>query len=159
MKARSQVKKAGIVRVVLPILFGGLIYCSLRDSKLALFQLIHSNTLDRLMLSLKGISSPIAGLAPEWFSHSLPDALWSYACVSFVLICWRGESSFCRGLWLCFAVILSLGFEVGQLLNLIPGTFCFHDFLFSIIAIALALLTEAVRKAPVKAHVASAPLG
>jgi len=93
---------------------------------------------------------PVAELFPRWFSYSLPDALWTYACISLILIYWREGPFFYKALWLGIAITLGVGFEVGQLLNIVPGTFCVSDLIFSIAAIGLALLMEVFHNIPIK---------
>ncbi|UCG99743.1 MAG: hypothetical protein JSU78_04700 [Deltaproteobacteria bacterium] len=136
------IKRVYIIRVFLPVFFGGVIYCLLRDPNLAIFKLINNNTLNNFILSLQRISMPVAELFPRWFSYSLPDALWTYACISLILIYWREGPFSYRAFWIGIAIVLSLGFEVGQLLNIVPGTFCVSDLVLSMAAIALALSME-----------------
>ena len=128
-----------ITHVFLPVFLGGVIYSLFRDTNLVIFRLIDNNLLNNLTLSLQQIFMPIAGIRLQWLWYSLPDALWCYAGISFVLICWKEGPLFFKVFWLFVATVLSLGFEVGQFLNMVPGTFCVYDLIFSISAIALAL--------------------
>jgi hypothetical protein len=139
-------KKAYIIRVLLPVFLGGGIYCSLRDPNFVLLKLTNNNILHNLISSLHQISMPVAGFFPRWFSYSLPDALWCYACISLIAIYWRGGPFIFKVLWLGVAIALSLGFEVGQYWNMVPGTFCGGDLVFSVGAIALALSHDVLRK-------------
>ncbi len=144
------IKKPYIIRVFLPVLLGGVIYCLLRDPNLVILRLINDNTLNSLILSLQRLSMPVAAIFPRWFSYSLPDALWAYACISLILIYWREGPSSYRAFWIGIAIVLALGFEVGQLLNIVPGTFCVSDLVFSIAAIALALSMEVFHNIHIK---------
>jgi len=144
------IKRVYIIRVFLPVFFGGVIYCLLRDPNLVILRLINDNALNSLVLSLQRISMPVAGIFPRWFSYSLPDALWAYACISLILIYWREGPFFYKALWLGIAIVLGVGFEVGQFLNIVPGTFCVSDLLLSIAAIGLALSMEAFHNIPIK---------
>ena len=144
------INKAYVARVLLPVFLGAVIYCLLRDPSLIIFRLINSSTLYNFILFLQQISMPVAELFPRWLLYSLPDALWSYACTSLILIYWREGPLFFKAFWLSVAITLSLGFEVGQLLNLVPGTFCAYDLLSSTAAVALALSHEVFRKVSVK---------
>jgi len=148
-------KKAYIIRVLLPVFLGGGIYCSLRDPNLVLLKLTSNNILHNLTSCLHQISMPVVGLFPRCFSYSLPDALWCYACISLIAIYWRGGPFIFKVLWLGVAIALSLGFEVGQFLNIVPGTFCPGDLGFSMAAIALALSHEVFRKTPSKTGLGS----
>lgn len=140
------INKTYIARVLLPVFLGAVIYCILRDPSLVIFRLINSSTLHNFILSLQQISMPVSEFFPRWFLYCLPDALWCYACVSLILIYWREGPLFFKVFWLSVAITLSLGFEVGQLLNIVPGTFCPGDLGFSIAAIALALSHEVLGK-------------
>ncbi len=105
-------------------------------------KLTSNNTLHDLISCLHQVSMPVAGVFPRWILGSLPDALWCYACVSFILICWKEGPFFFKVFWLSVAIALSLGFELGQLLHIIPGTFCPYDLVSSMAAIAVALSHE-----------------
>lgn len=140
-------KKAYIIRVFLPVFLGGIIYCFLRDPTDIVSQLTDNSPLHNLISRLNQVFMPVAGFFPRWFSYSLPDALWCYACISLILVYWRGGPLLFKAFWLSVAITLSLGFEVGQLLDLIPGTFCPGDLVFSMAAIAAALSSEVVYEA------------
>jgi hypothetical protein len=143
MRIMSKARKSYFLRVTLPILAGTVIYFLFRGTNLVMFELINSNALNTFLLSLHEMSKPVRAILPGWFLQSLPDALWCFACISFILIYWRGGPLFFKIFWLSAAVVLSLGFEVGQRLGIVPGTFCVHDLVFSIVAVALALFAEA----------------
>ena len=146
----SSINKAYIARVLLPVFLGAVIYCLLRDPSLIIFRLINSSTLHNFILFLQQLCMPVAELLPRWLPYSLPDGLWCYACVSLILIYWR-EGPLCfKAFWLSVAITLSLGFEVGQLLNFVPGSFCAYDLLLSIAAVAIALSHEVLHKISVK---------
>ena len=144
------INKAYTTRVLLPVFLGAVIYCLLRDPSLIIFKPIKTSTVYSFILSLQQISMPVSELFPRWFLYSLPDALWCYACVSLILIYWREGPLFFKAFWLSVVITLSFGFEVGQLLNIVPGTFCAYDLLFSAAAIALALSHEVFHKTPSK---------
>jgi hypothetical protein len=126
--------RAYIFHVVFPIWVGGMIYLTLRQGPISFF----GGLLGRVPFWQPAPLTVIRGL-PGWFSYSLPDALWCYACVSLALVCWRDGPRFFRAFWLGVALTLSLGFELGQALQIIPGTFCALDVVFSLAAAALAL--------------------
>jgi len=126
--------RAYIFHVVFPIWVGGMIYLTLRQGPIPFFGGLQG----RASFWQPAPLTVIRGL-PGWFSTSLPDALWCYACVSLALVCWRDGPRFFRAFWLGVALTLSLGFELGQALQIIPGTFCALDVVFSLAAAALAL--------------------
>ena len=131
--------RAYIFHVVLPVLIGGLIYLTLRQGPIPLFSPLQDVLLQGKIPFWQPALLPVVRGLPSWFSTSLPDALWCYACVSLALVCWRDGPRFFRAFWLGVALTLSLGFELGQALQIIPGTFCALDVVFSLAAAALAL--------------------
>jgi len=132
--------RAYIFHVVFPVWIGGMITVTLRQDPIPFFGAFHGDLLQGMISSWQTASLPLVRGVPGWLAFSLPDALWCYACVSLALVCWRDGPRFFRGFWLGVALILSLGFELGQGLQIIPGTFCAFDLLFSALAAALALL-------------------
>jgi hypothetical protein len=83
--------------------------------------------------------------------------LWAYACISLILIYWREGPFSYRAFWIGIAIVLALGFEVGQLLNIVPGTFCVYDLMFSIAAIGLALSKEVRHTIPIRKRLTTNP--
>jgi hypothetical protein len=132
--------RAYIFHVVLPIWAGGMIYFTLRQGPIPFLDVIKDNLLRGEGPFWQPAPLPVGRGLPSWFSTSLPDALWCYACVSLALICWRDGPRFFKAFWLGIALTLALGFELGQWLQIIPGTFCALDILFSVAAAALAIL-------------------
>ena len=132
--------RAYIFHVVLPVWVGGMIYLTLRQGPIPFLDTIKGNLLRGGAPFWQAAPLPGGRGLPSWFSTSLPDALWCYACVSLALICWRDGPRFFRALWLGIALTLALGFEPGQWLQIIPGTFCALDVVFSVAAAGLAIL-------------------
>jgi hypothetical protein len=146
MKGMLHARKAYVLRVLVPLILGGMIYGFFRDPHLLALELIDDNALSSFIRDLQQASMPIVEVLPYWFSQSVPDALWCYACMSFILILWRESPPLYKHFWLCIAVILALGFEAGQFLKVVPGTFCVNDLLFSVVAILIALFSEVISK-------------
>jgi hypothetical protein len=73
---------------------------------------------------------------PRFVAGVLPDAAWSFAIAATLSIVWTDgpaptRSHLARGVWLGLGAALALGFEVGQGLGFIPGTFDLFDLLAS----------------------------
>jgi hypothetical protein len=132
--------RAYIFHVVFPVWIGGMIYLSLRQDPIPFFGAFHGDLLQGMISSWQTAFLPLARSVPSWLAFSLPDALWCYACVSLALVCWRDGPRLFRVFWFGVALTLSLGFELGQGLQIVPGTFCGLDLVFSAAAAALALL-------------------
>jgi hypothetical protein len=107
-----------VLYVVLPIVFGSAIYLVFRDSNILIFRLF-----DALGISLPNrittgsIANPIL--------CSLPDGMWVFAFASWMRLIW-GRHWF----WCNLPVSLALGSEIGQLFQIVPGTFDLLDVLF-----------------------------
>lgn len=132
--------QAYIFHVILPVAAGGVIYLTLRGGHLPVFDALANGLLHAEKAILWHRPLPGLPILPSWFSASLPDALWSYACVALALVCWRDGPRFLMVFWLGVAMALALGFELGQWLQIIPGTFCPLDAVFTLAAAGLALL-------------------
>ena len=132
--------KAYIFHVVLPIWVGGVIYLILRQGPIPFVDVIRDSLFRGEGPFWQPVPLPLVHALPTWFSTSLPDALWCYACVSLALICWREGPRFFKAFWLGVALTLALGFELGQWLRIIPGTFCTLDITLSVVAASLAIL-------------------
>lgn len=133
-------KKAWVLRVLFPLFAGGLVYVLFRPlAQTVLFRPLEKDLAQGAVPALRQILSPLALQLPEWLRYSLPDGLWCYACISMVLILWNRGPRLYRALWLGAAMILCLGFELGQLTHVVPGTFCPRDFLLSLAAVLTAL--------------------
>ena len=126
--------RAYLFHVVLPIWIGGLIYLTLRQGPIPLFGALQDVLLQGKISFWQTAPLPVVRGLPRWFPYSLPDALWCYACVSLALVGWRDGPRVFRAFWLGVALTLSLGFELGQWLQIIPGTFCALDVVFSLTA-------------------------
>jgi hypothetical protein len=82
---------------------------------------------------------------PEWVLYSLPDGLWAYAASSAVAVT-RPSATRARSAWLGWLAVppaLAIGWELGQLVALLPGTFDPIDLLAYLLAGALAFLAHA----------------
>ena len=82
-----------------------------------------------------GALAPVRDRLPDVVLFSLPDALWIYALVS-VLGALHHERGVRTG-WLGAAVVVGVGWELGQLAGLIAGTFDPADLVLSLAAAAL----------------------
>jgi len=77
---------------------------------------------------------------PDWFIYSLPDALWTYSFIYSILFIWKGNNSLFKHLWIILVLILTIGSELGQLINFVPGTFDKADLLLSSLAFILPFM-------------------
>jgi fatty acid desaturase len=102
------------------------------------------------MLARFGIVAPIASLSVDaaWPSlaplvNCIPSALWTYALTATLVVIWarpHGEDlRNASSVWLGAALVLAVGWELGQALHHWGGTFSWADLLVSVVAFAAAL--------------------
>jgi len=78
--------------------------------------------------------------APRWLLGTLPDALWAFVVAQSILLIWSHGSRAARLFWSSLGLCLVLGWELGQALHVVRGTFDVRDLLASAAAYALALI-------------------
>ncbi|HXM36155.1 MAG TPA: hypothetical protein VN920_13265 [Pyrinomonadaceae bacterium] len=130
-----------LLHCALPLLFGGLIYVCWRDPGLLMFKWFRALGCEPLILQLRLATAATRPALPFWFVYSLPDGLWAYALTAFMAHVWSGSrASFLKLACLSAGPVLGAGSELGQLAHLVPGSFDWTDFVFYLLAGALALL-------------------
>lgn len=92
-------------------------------------------------MSVRTLFMPIRDSIPRWIIFSLPQALWSYALLSFCAEVWRGAEGGGRQrrTWIAAALLVIFGSEAGQALSLVPGVFDLNDIYGCIGACSCAL--------------------
>jgi hypothetical protein len=78
---------------------------------------------------------------PAWIIYNLPDAIWAYSFVLIMTTIWGSKKRKENILWILLTIIISIGYEVGQLFNIVPGTFDFLDLIFIILGIGMGIGT------------------
>lgn len=132
-------KKLVFIHVIIPLLFGGLIYISFRSLSLRMFNWFEWSKIDILTTLIRTTIHPSKSQYPSWFYFSLPDALWVYSFSSALLILWKDQ--FKKGkYWLFIPLLLGSVVEVAQGLKLFPGTFDILDLIFTIVALCLSVI-------------------
>lgn len=107
-----------LFHVFLPLLVGSLIYLIFRSDAIS-----HSSTPNFLLFSI--------------LIYSLPDGCWLYALLCSLLFIWKNQKDYWFQFWIILVFISSIGTEIFQLQNIIPGTFDLFDILFYSLAFIL----------------------
>jgi hypothetical protein len=118
------------LHVVLPLATGSIIYLLWRSPDLAVFDWARAIGLTHALERIRSLVSPLAPSIPAPALYSLPDGLWAYSLTACLALVWRDRPGWMRTLWLGACVVLTLGSELGQLLQLVPGRFDVADVLF-----------------------------
>ncbi len=74
---------------------------------------------------------------PAWVVYSLPDGLWMFSFVLFMLVVWEFNFSGQGRFWIMAAVLSGLAFEIGQAYSSAIGRFDWCD--LSLLAIGAVL--------------------
>ena len=132
-------KKQLVIGHITTLLIGGLIYLLFRVETLKMFEWLNSLGILNSLHNLRAQVNPIFGDLPGWFLFSLPDGLWIFSYISLMLYVWNNTISKHSVFWIFIVPVLTLMFEIGQLFNIVPGTFDIIDIVFYIIGILLLI--------------------
>ncbi len=106
-----------VAHVVAPLVIGAWIYIAWRTPDLLVFDWLYAAHIDPTSVRM---SSEI----PYFIQYCLPDGCWVYAGTSWMLMVWRRILP-----WVSAYVILGVGGEFGQFVEIVPGTFEWLDVL------------------------------
>ncbi len=118
-----------LINFILPISFGTLIYLLFRPLHLTVFHWAQTIGMYSTVIKARALFD-IGYLMPEWVIYSLPNGLWAYSFMFFMSFIWGDAKSLSKTFFIVLVVVLTVGSEVGQLLGLVPGSFCLADMLF-----------------------------
>jgi hypothetical protein len=125
---------------LLPVILGGLIYLTYRTESLVLFGWFNkiglTNTVDFLRSNqyLQNLT------IPNWIKFSLPDALWLFSLNLTLLTLWNFKVNRQSAFWLLSAPTIGLFSEIGQMVNIVPGTFDIVDLVLLFLATLIPFL-------------------
>ncbi len=131
-----------LVHVALPLTVGAALYIGGRGESFLGYvwgdriDLGGGRTLSDGVRSL-GETISFEGL-PDWTRFSLPDALWVYALTFAVVALWGGSSGRERWGWYLVVLTLGVGAELGQAVEVVPGTFDPVDLMLCLLATLVA---------------------
>lgn len=128
------------VLIMLSLCMGTFIYISLRSHDIFLNQWIS------LIFQQNVFPSSIHSFFPAWFLFSLPDGLWMFAFILSLLLIWNFKIDKESIPWISLAIFTGIFFEIGQLVNLIGGTYDLMDLTFILSASALPIIFILVKK-------------
>lgn len=109
------------------LLLGSFIYVSFRQDTLIMFGWLREIGVFEFTAGYRHYTLPFAENIPNWILYSLPDGLWLFSYVFFMLIIWDNKISKHNIYWILLAPIFAICSEIGQLLNFVPGTFDLYD--------------------------------
>jgi hypothetical protein len=141
-------KRQIIIGHVFTLLLGGLIYILFRQDTLKMFSWFDNINLSTAISELRLFTVPFSGHFPNWFLYSLPDGLWLFSYVSVLLVVWDNAISKHNIHWLLLVPIVAIFSEIGQLFEIVPGTFDIFDLIFYLLGTVLPVLIFTNSKTP-----------
>jgi hypothetical protein len=123
---------------IFSIFVGGLIYILCRSEELLMFRWFELLGLESFIRWLRSSFQSTNIALPEWVYYSLPNALWCFGGILIIAGIWR-KNCLEKSLWLLLFAAIGFGFEIGQLLNIIPGTYDWNDLILMLVFIPFGL--------------------
>ena len=115
--------------LILFLLLAGLtIYLVLRHTSSPFYNLAVQLGWSESLDSVRNVMSPIH--MPVWFVYSLPDGLWMFSFVLFMMAVWDFRFSGTAKIWILTSVCLGLSFEICQAFIKGMGAFDWMDMIF-----------------------------
>lgn len=119
----------------IPLFIGGLIYTGFRTKNLLMFKWFKYIKIDNLIETYRENFGNIK--LPEFIIYSLPNGLWVFSFLTFIIITTHKKI---RLAFILVCIFISTGFEIFQRIKIIPGTFCLIDFCTSIFFTILSFI-------------------
>ncbi len=129
-----------IVIGILPIILGGLIYLIYRTDTLIMFGWFKKIGLSDSVDFLRANQFLQKLTIPGWIKFSLPDALWLFSFNYILLALWNFKINRQSAFWLFIAPTIGIFSEIGQSIEVVPGTFDLVDLALLIIASLISFL-------------------
>jgi hypothetical protein len=128
-----------LLHIIFPVLLGTLIYIIFRDTSLWVFDWIKWLSLDKYVLEMREECACLLPYLHPIVLYALPDALWIYSFLYLMVALWIHEKGKVKWIFISLPILCGIGGELGQFVNLVPGTFDVWDLIVSILASGLAL--------------------
>ena len=126
------VKSPNFQCAIVAILVGTFIYVAYGSDTLIINKVLRALHLGGLIDSLRTLAP--AGLAP--MRNQVPDGLWVFAGTTLMLSVWAGKPSGAQ-LWILCPLFFGIAGELGQYINVVPGTFDMSDIVSMLIGYIL----------------------
>lgn len=111
-----------IVLGFLPLVPGALIYTAFRPETLIVVGWLESAGLGEVYALIREALQPLRGSLPTWAVYNLPNGLWSFAVFAVIASIWSLRSVG-GAAYLVLGLACTIGLELLQYVDLMPGTF------------------------------------
>lgn len=109
------------------MLLGGMTYVVYRPESLWMFRWFDALGLGGVVDALRGSDLARSIRPPAWWIGSAPAALWLASGLLALRVAWIGPADRGRWLWIALLLVASSAGELGQAVDLVPGTFDLLD--------------------------------
>ena len=89
---------------------------------------------------LRFFTLPFYDNLPNWFLYSLPDGIWLFSYLSILLLIWDNKISKHNIHWVLLIPSIAIFSEIGQLFEIVSGTFDITDLVFYLAGTILPIL-------------------
>jgi len=89
---------------------------------------------------LRLFTLPFYDNLPDWFLYSLPDGIWLFSYLSVLLLIWDNKISKHNIHWVLLIPSIAIFSEIGQLFEIVSGTFDITDLVFYLAGTILPIL-------------------
>ena len=135
---------------ILSLLTGGLIYILFRTTSLKMFRWFDNLGLTEIITIARNITLKYSNQLPNWIKFSLPDGLWIFSYVCLLLLIWS-DSELKKSIpWVLIVPAVAILSEIGQLPEIVPGTYDPIDLIFYLLGTITPFLI--IKSLTIKTH-------
>lgn len=122
-----------------PLIAGGVIYLFIRPSYFVLHAIANKLQIIEPVYIIREAAIPFYTNLPNIIVYNLPDGLWIYSFTSAILFVWNYQLNRWSIPFCLLPLFIGIGSEIGQFINLIPGTFDILDIIFYLFGFLLSI--------------------
>lgn len=124
--------------ILFSLAFGLLIYLLFRQTTSPLFIWVAQFGWADVLNHSRNLVSEVP--LPSWFIYSLPDGLWMFAFILFMMTIWDFSFQGVGKVWVILSVMIGISFEICQVFLSGIGTFDWMDMIFLSVGALLPIL-------------------
>ena len=126
-------RRQQLILHIISLITGSLIYICFRTNTLVMFKWFVKLMLTSAINAIREYSLPFSDKLPSWFLYSLPDGLWIFSYICLMMFIWRQIINRNNLFWFTLLPMIAILSEIGQLFQIVPGTFDIIDIVFYVV--------------------------
>lgn len=131
-------KKDIIIKIILPLFLGGLIYILFRTTSLYMFTWFDFLGIRHIVDFFRQEFLQIK--LWDWIIYSLPNGLWLYSFINLFLFIWENQICKINLILIVIPPVFGIGSEIAQYYGFIHGTFDYVDLIICFLATILPFI-------------------